>query len=200
MRFHSLKHVQVSVKKVALLEKINTKESLREAETELLRLAEKKPNSNFVPDYIENMLVFAYLGDFYDRRGDRKKALEFYTKAGNYEGKTTTEYAIRARVYKKLEDYSQKSNWTNYSKALSLIIQAEKLIPGFLRDEPEKEYARYSKNGNLTLEFYTDKAEILEAWSNLKGITDAERLKSEAREAREKIKEIKTKKEKSLCK
>jgi hypothetical protein len=66
-------------------------------------------------------------------------------------------------------------------------------------NEPEKEYARYSENGKLTIEFYIDKAEILEAWSNIKGVPDAGRLKAEAEAAREKIEEMKAEKETFLC-
>lgn len=141
--------------------------------------------------------------DFYKKAKKEEKAKEIYKKAENILKNdpplNNERFTLAVRLQKKLGDINRdnkKAAADYYSTALTSLRNFKSSVTVSQSRIPESSYI---ENGNLTSEFHTDMAEVLESLASLSDAANAATLKTEAQEARELAREAMAEEQKSPC-
>ena len=151
--------------------------------------------SKFGENDIAAAKILLYQADLYEKRGNKEKAAQIYNKADailkNVVKFPMEKLALQIHIQKGLGDINKDSTAIAakyYENAISKLKEYGKIKT----DCAEKcttveEVTRYTEKDKLTDQYWIDTAEILEAWANLKGVENADKLKKNLKSAQQEV-------------
>jgi tetratricopeptide (TPR) repeat protein len=152
---------------------------------------------------------YVYLGEFYESRNREEEAAQSYRKALGFIGRDSNRFqnlGLSSRISIKLGTFSKTmpAAYLHFSMASEHMGAYESSIKGgpeALNTVKQNPYYRYTKNGMLTAEFYTDFAGVFEILTRMESdVNKKKRSESSAIRARQKAEEAKNQEQPLVCK